>query len=166
MKAEFDIQLTAKDLFRFNLRQAYTSMQGPISIIIGILFFVSAGVCAKNAEYLYLVIYILAGLLFIFYIPVTLKMRAKRTLAKNAVLAGVLHYAISEESIIASTADDQGELPWENIFKMVSNKKYLYIFSNRVNAYIIPREQLGAENYETVKKLADKKLQKFRVKMK
>lgn len=166
MKAEFDVQLTAKDLFRFNMRQAYTTMQGPISIIIGILFFVSAGVCAYNAEYLYLVIYILAGFLFLLYIPITLKMRAKKTIQKNTVLSGVLHYAISEESIVASTADDQGELPWDNIFKMISNKKYLLIFSNRVNAYIIPRNQLGEENYETVKQIAGKKLQKFRVKMK
>ena len=48
---------------------------------------------------------------------------------------------------------------------MVSTKKQVLIYSNRVNAYIIPRDQLG-ENYEAVKEIAQQKLEKYRIRMK
>lgn len=37
MNTAFDIKLEAKDLFRFNMYQTYTGLQGWISIILGIL---------------------------------------------------------------------------------------------------------------------------------
>ena len=48
---------------------------------------------------------------------------------------------------------------------MVSTKHLVLIYSNRINAYIIPRSQLG-EQYVQLAKLAVSKLPKFRVKIK
>lgn len=165
MATEFDIQLTAKDLFRFNMRNAYTTLQGPISIIIAILFVISGVVSAMNGKYQYTVLYIAVAFVFLLYIPITLNSRAKKTFRKNEVLSGVLHYVISEEAIEVHSGEEKGTLPWDMIFKMVANKNYLLIYSNRINAYIIPREQLKG-HYDAVKALAIQKLPKYRVKMK
>ena len=45
-----------------------------------------------------------------------------------------------------------------------SDKKQCLVYSTRINAYIIPREQLG-EQYKELAKIANEKLPKHRVKM-
>ena len=42
MKIEFDVKLTTKDLYLFNLGQAYKGMQGIISLIIPAAIFAYA----------------------------------------------------------------------------------------------------------------------------
>ena len=42
MKASFDVTLSPKDLYRFNMYQTYTGFQGWSSIALGILGFVMA----------------------------------------------------------------------------------------------------------------------------
>ncbi len=165
MSPEFDVQLTAKDLYRFNMKRSYTTLQGPISIIIAILFCVSAVVTGMHYQFQYTALYGAAALLFWLYIPVTLKGRAKKVMAKDAVLSGVLHYTFTDTGIQVKSGEQSAELPWKNVFKMTAGKKYVYIFSNRINAYIIPREQMG-EQYEAVRDLAKANLEKYRISMK
>ena len=165
MEVSFDVKLTPKDLFRFNLYQTYTTSQGPVSIILAALVFVMAGVSFRDGSASYGVLYLVVGIAFAVYIPVTLWSRAKQTMKKNAVLSGTLRYHISEAGIEVSQDGDSGVLEWKQIYKMVSTKKSVLVYSNRVNAYIIPREQLG-DNYDTLAQLANKLLEKHRVKMK
>lgn len=165
MEVSFDVKLTPKDLFRFNLYQTYTTSQGPVSIILAVLVFVMAGVSFRDGSVSYGVLYLVVGIAFAVYIPVTLWSRAKQTIKKNAVLSGTLHYHISEAGIEVSQDGDSGVLEWKQIYKMVSTQKSVLVYSNRVNAYIIPREQLG-DKYDTLAQLANKMLEKHRVKMK
>lgn len=166
MKTEFDIQLQAKDLFRFNIRQTYSSMHGWISIALTILIFVMAGITTyQQGVTAYTFLYSGMGIVLAFYIPVTLWSKANITMKKNEVLSGKLHFEISEKNIRVTQGEDSGELPWEQVYKMISNKKQVLIYSNRINAYIIPREQV-VEQYDVIKQIAESKLEKYRVNMK
>lgn len=165
MKIAFDIKLTPKDLFGFNMYQTYRSTQGPVSVILAILVMVIAGVSFSKGEIGYGILYVAVSILFLLYIPGTLWSRAKLTMKKNEVLAGTLHYEISEEGIAVSQGEDQGLLAWDQVYKLVSNKNQVLIYSNRVNAYIIPRTQIPGQ-YEDLRVLAYEKLEKFRVRMK
>ena len=98
MKASFDVTLSPKDLYRFNMYQTYTGFQGWSSIALGILGFVMAGISFQNGKTSYTLLYIAVGFLFLLYIPVTLWFRAKETLKTNKVLAGTLHYEITAVS--------------------------------------------------------------------
>ena len=101
MKAEFDVQLQPKDLYRFNMFQTYTGMSGIISIALGILAFVIAGISAvkPDTQTGYLFMYIVMGIVCWFYVPISLWFRAKSTLKSNQVLAGKLHYEVTEDFI-------------------------------------------------------------------
>ena len=156
MSVSFDVQLQAKDLYRFNMYQTYTGLQGFVSIILGILGFVMAGITFGEAEVPYTIMYIVVGLLFWFYIPVSLWLRAKATMKTNKVLAGKLHYEVSEDSI---------HVTQDAIYKVISNKKQILIYSSRINAYIIPREQIG-DQYDSFCEVARKKLESFRLRLK
>ena len=165
MDVSFDVQLQAKDLYRFNMYQTYTSLQGFLSIVLGILGFVMAGITFGEAELPYTIMYVVVGLLFIFYIPVSLWLRSKLTFKTNTVLSGKLHYVVSEDGIHVTQGEESGELPWEVVYKLVSNRKQILVYSTRVNAYIIPREQIGAQ-YDSFCDVAQKKLKSYQLKLK
>ena len=57
MRLEFDITLTAKDMFRFNLYQTYTGASGWISVIAAVVCFAAAGTkySERGASYLSLI---------------------------------------------------------------------------------------------------------------
>ena len=48
---------------------------------------------------------------------------------------------------------------------MKETKDMVLVYTNRINAYIIPKAQLG-ESYKELSTLAHKKLEKYRIKMK
>lgn len=83
-------------------------------------------------------------------------------LKTNAVLSGNLHFLVSEENITVTQGEENGVLEWNQVYKLVAGKKYIYIFSNRQNAYILPKEQLG-DNYDKIVEIAKAKLEKFRL---
>lgn len=165
MKIEFDIQISEKDLYEFNLYQAYTGINGWITIIIAIFAFVAAFIYGSNGEIQYVALYAMLGLISILYLPVSLKTRVKATMKTNTVLAGVLHYEVSSDGIVVSQGDEKGELPWKQVYKMVSNNKRVLIYSGRKNAYIIPMEQLG-DKYMLLSDMAGKNLPEYRIKLK
>ena len=67
--------------------------------------------------------------------------------------------------IRVSQDGEQEEFSWDIIYKMVATKKRVLIYTNRINAFIIPREQLS-NHYEELATLAKQKLEKYRVRMK
>ena len=69
-----------------------------------------------------------------------------------------------ENGFTVSQGEESANLPWDQIYKMVATKSNVLVYSTRINAYIIPREQLG-EQYKELAKIANEKLPKHRVKM-
>lgn len=165
MPIEFDITLTAKDMYRFNMYQMYSGFHGWFSVIISILIFVVAGVTYGDLEITYTILYVVFGILFLVYLPVSLSLRSKHSLAASEVLRNALHYSVGENGFTVSQGEASAELLWTQIYKMVATKNNVLVYSNRTNAYVIPREQLG-ENYRALAELAAGKLEKYRIKMK
>lgn len=168
MPLEFDIKLEAKDMFRFNMYQTYTSFSGWFSILFGAALFGFAGyTCFTYGEagYVNAALYAVAGVFLLVYMPFTLWMRAGRSIKASPVLSNVLHYHVDEDGFTVTQGEASGVLAWKQIYKMVSTKNNVLVYSNRMNAYVIPRAQLG-EHYVPLAKLATDKLPKFRVRMK
>lgn len=165
MKVTFDIKLSAKDIFKFNMYQAYRGMQGLIStliplVIIGTVIWKYNDFGLANA-----LLYIGMAIVLVIYLPASLWLRSNRAIKTNEALAKPLHYEFSEENICVSQEDQNVEFQWENIYKMIATKSMVLIYTNRMNAYIIPREQMQ-EQYVDLATLAQSQLAKFRVKMK
>ena len=166
MKVSFDIKLTAKDLYKFNIMQAYKGMQGFLSILLPVLVFAYAATSFGQVSIGSTLVYIALGILFLVYVPVSLWMRVKKTIMdENNALSKTLHYDSEEEVIRVSVEAEQVEFKWENIFQMKSTKDMILVYTNRINAYILPKDQLG-ESYSKLSELAHKKLEKYRIKMK
>ncbi|WP_075721269.1 YcxB family protein [Roseburia sp. 499] len=164
MTAEFDVSITSKDMYRFNMYHAYHGFQGIFATVIGILVLVVAGATFGKIDTMYTVLYAVFGMVFLVYVPVSLYMRSKQQILSSEVLRQALHYKVDEEGVHVSQNDQTADLLWNQIYKVVSTKSNLLIYSSRVNAYVIPRATIGAD-YETVAKLAEKHLEKYRLKL-
>lgn len=165
MSTEFDVTITWKDMYRFNLYHAYHGFQGVFATVIGILVLVVAGLTAGKVDTMYTVLYAVFGVVFLVYVPGSLYIRSKQQILLSDVLKQALHYKVDEEGIHVSQNDQTADLLWNQIYKIVSTKSNLLIYSSRVNAYVIPRDVIGAE-YETVVSLAKDHLEKYRLKLK
>ena len=165
MPLKFDITLTAEDMYRFNMYQTYSGFHGWFSIAFSILIFVVAGVTRGKIEAAYTALYIVFGIVFLVYPPVSLYLRSKRTLAMSEVLRGTLHYEVDEEGLHVSQKEESALLPWEQIYKMVATRHNVLVYSSRINAYVIPRAQLE-ESYAALQTQAAAHLPAYRLKMK
>lgn len=167
MQLEFDIKLKAKDMFRFNMHQTYTSFSGWSSLLFSLAMFGLAGYTwytYRTVALTKVFMYVAVGIFLLFYIPVTLWMRAGRSVKASPVLSEVLHYHVDEDGFTVTQGEASGVLAWKQIYKMVATKHNVLVYSNRMNAYVIPRAQLGA-HYVSLAKMATDKLPKFRVRM-
>ena len=165
MPIEFDIKITDKDMYRFNMHHAYTGFQGIFATVIGIAVLVVTVLTMNKVDVTYTLLYFLFGIIFLVYTPVNLKLRSKRQILASPALKESLHYKVDEEGIHVMVGEQTADLPWNMIYKVVSTRSNLLIYSSRVNAYVIPLEQLG-DQYEPVKSLAETKLESYRRKLK
>ena len=165
MLLEFDIKLESKDMFRFNMYQTYSGFSGLSSIVFAIIMFGLTVYTYGEIPTVNTVMYIGIGILLLVYIPITLWLRAKQTLKASPVLSSILHYAVDEDGFTVTQGEASGVLAWKQIYKMVATKHLVLVYSNRINAYVIPKKQLG-EQYVTLAKLAREKLPKYRFRMK
>ena len=166
MKVVLDIKLDAKDLFRFNMQQAYRGMQGILSIILPILVFAYAVTSFGKVSIGSTLVYVGLGIVFLVYVPISLWLRVNKTVKdENNALSKQLHYEFEEEVIRVSVGEESVEFQWENIFQMKTSGPLLMVYTNRINAYVLPLTQVG-DKYEELSKLAHAKLEKYRIKMK
>lgn len=166
MKVILDIKVDAKDLYKFNMMQAYRGLQGILSIILPILVFAYAVTTYGDVSIGSTLVYVGLGIVFLIYVPVSLWLRVKKIVKdENNALSKTLHYEFEEEVIRVSVGEESVEFKWENIFQMKTSGKMLLVYTNRINAYILPLEQIG-DKYEALSKLAHSKLEKHRIKMK
>ena len=125
---EVDVHMNTSVLYDYMLRHTYTSPGGLIATIIGVFAILFA---MKNAGVLYLI----AGIVIILYLPWNLYLSAKRQALTNEAFKKPLHYIFTKEGIYVSQGDATG--------------KSIIIYTSKVNASIFPRADL-AENTVTV----------------
>ena len=136
MEIEFDVKMTAGDLYDYMLHHTYSSASGLIGEVVGALlvvaFFMGAGW-----------IYLIAGLVILAYLPVSLFMKSKQQFLLNPAFKKPLHYKLTEEGIAVSQVEETQAQKWEDMHKAVSTTRSLIVYTTPVNATIFPKRELG-----------------------
>ena len=152
---KFDIKITDKDMYRFNLYHVYHTFNGIISVVVGLFVFVVMFVVRNRLTPTDMMLYVALGIALLLYTPITLFTRSKAQVASSKVLQNTLSYDFNDEGIRVTTEVEVNEgeansslLPWNQLYKIVETKKQLLIYSGRMNAYVIPVEQLGEKKEE------------------
>ena len=164
-KAEFDIKMTIRDMYRFNLYHAYHNSQGILSIVLAIMICVIAVLTWGDLDMAYSVLYLFFAGVLLLYIPVTLRGKSKLQVEKSPVFKQPLHYVIDEQGITTSQGDASATMPWKQVYKLVSTKHAILVYGSRIRANVIPRDQIG-EHYAVIFQLAKEHMDGNRMLMK
>ncbi len=163
---KFSTKISERDLYRFNLHHIYTSSQGIISVALFVLLIAVWIMRFSVLSTIYKIFYPLVAVIFLLYIPFSLKMRAKAQVQQE-VFRHPLTYEFADSGIIITSpaSEEPAELPWEYIYKISTWKDYLLIYSNRINAYIIPLEDIK-NNYDGIVSFIKTKVEDYKLQIK
>lgn len=165
MPVEFDIKLEVKDMYRFNMYHSYTGFQGILSIIVAVIAFVFAFKTYGNVTIEYTLLYVIFGIVFLLYMPMSIYTGAKRQILMSEVMKNALHYKVDDSGIVTSQGEQSAQLNWNQIYKIIETKSNILVYSSRKNAYIIPKEQLGTSRNDLAE-IFKKNMEPFRLKIK
>ena len=77
------------------------------------------------------------------------------TLSKRQELFVPIDYEIDEEEVAVTQGEEHIVYRWEDGFRFVVKKNLLLMYVSRINAYILPKDQLG-DAYTQILTLAKK----------
>lgn len=135
---EFDVQMTTGILYDYLLKHTYSGLQGILATIIGGLLLMNFFVGGR-------VLYLIAGIVVIFYIPSSLYLSARRQMLLTEAFKKPLHYRFYEEGIEVSQDDIVELQQWEAMEKAISTGKSIIVYTSRVKAAIFPRKDMGEQ---------------------
>lgn len=164
-KIELDVKMTFKDMYRFNLYHAYHTSQGILSIMLAVMLVLISVLSWGDVNVTYNVLYLLAAVVILFYVPLNLRSKVKRQLNQSEVYQKPIHYSFDENGITTSFADQSVTMPWKQLYKIVSTKHLVLLYGGRIRANVIPRDQLG-DDYTALFELAKAQVDSYRFKMK
>jgi hypothetical protein len=136
-KLEFDVTMTDSILYDYQIYNSYCkSSNGMIGTCIGTLAII------LGLAYNY-VIFIIMGVVLVLYTPISLKLRCKTVVANNKAFKEPLHYVFDETGITVSQGEDSQSAAWENMYRAVSTKQSIIVYTAKKLAWVFPRKQLG-----------------------
>ncbi len=136
MELEFDVRVTAGVLYDYLLFHTYTSFSGMLGTLVGV-FLVMAFIATTH------VIYLIAGVVIIAYLPGALFLRAMQQAQNTPAFKQPLHYKMTDEGICVSQGESEEQQSWDSCVKAVSTGRSIILYTSRTAASIFPKKDLG-----------------------
>lgn len=131
-----------KALFRFQLYSVYHNIQGYAIIFTSVLCWVYLILTWNNSKTGLKILLVFLGLFYLLFKPLSLFMKSKLQ-AKQEAFKVPLEFTCSDEKITVSQGEQSVEVEWNMIMKIVVRKKDIYVYTGRLYAYMIQKEQAG-----------------------
>lgn len=131
---EFDVKINTGILYDYLLHHTFSSASGIIGMAVGALILVAFGITGRP-------VYLVGGLIILLYQPGSLYMRAKQQ-SLNPAFKLPLHYKLTEEGMEVSQGETVQFQKWEDMYRAVSTRSSIVLYTTRVNASIFPRRDL------------------------
>ncbi len=144
MRTEFDVKMTTGKMYDYMLRHTFTSFAGVLGELLGILLVAGSFI---YSQWIYLVI----GIVCIFYQPVALYWRSSRQVKSTPAFAAPLHYVLDDTGVAVTSGEETESLPWEKMYKAVSTSRSVILYTNRVTACIFPKEDMGDKKDDVIR---------------
>lgn len=144
MEVRATVKLTAKELYGFLMHNTYSTFGSYIGVLLSLGsiagFFYMLGMPDVNPAFL--VALLVIGLLFTVVQPLMLYSKAKKQVKVNEAINASLEYLISKSGIKVSQGEQSAFTTWDEIVKVTSTKNLVMLYTSRVNAYVIPKNDL------------------------
>ncbi|SFQ48838.1 YcxB-like protein [Lachnospiraceae bacterium XBB1006] len=165
---DIHVQLTEKDLFSFHMYHSYHRVQTWMFTILGMVITIAVFTTYNKVDLMYTLLYLICGLIFVFYTPLHLRTSTKMAFRGNGSLTQPMCYHLDEQGITVSLAEGETDIEegiansitWNLVYKVVKTKKAYYLYTTPKNASILPLSQIGQQQ-EALEELLKKELESF-----
>lgn len=139
------VQLTKEYLFDFLLYHTFSKASGFLVNMLGMCVIVLGAVMQfiGRIGFGQFVLYVLAGVLFLGYTPVQLKLRSKKQMETNPEYRDAREYTFSEDGILVEQNGRETMYDWKMIQRTVTTPKTIGIYYGKDLAFIIPKAAFG-----------------------
>ena len=142
MRYEFDFQMDENTLGDFYKSHNTGGFLWPM---IGAFAIGLAIISGGTTPISYRLLYVLFGLLFIFYIPFDLKRKAKKQVKTNPYYAQPIHYILDEEGVTTIQGENEAKVTWDKFSKVKLTKKSMFLYMRNKNACVFSLNVFGKE---------------------
>ena len=147
MELEFDVNMSTGKLYDYSLYHTYRGISGILGTAIGVLLLANY-FSSKN------MLYLIFGLITVFYLPVALYINAKKQMLLVPAFKEALHYKMMEDGIEVSQGEIVQKQEWSVIHKVVSTKTSIIIYTGKAVASILPRDDMGSQTEAVIKMIS------------
>lgn len=160
----FEVMITGKDMFDYNVYHNYRNFQGIISLLLGIVLLV---VCltsiGTDANISYILITGFLGLFFTVITPFRIYLKSIQQVKLTPSFRKPIKYTLSETELIIEQEDARASIPMEEIIKAADTGKSIVLYVSSVRAYIFPKRELGELLPQVVEIIKNSKIRKIKL---
>ena len=153
-KIRLKITMTEKNIKDYVYGQTIKSMRGVAFFALGVIAIVILVMTWSDQNVFTKVCLIGIAAIYLVVQPVMTILKAN-TLSKRQELFVPIDYEIDEEEVAVTQGEEHIVYRWEDGFRFVVKKNLLLMYVSRINAYILPKDQLG-DAYSQILTLAKK----------
>jgi len=147
---EFDVKITTGALYDFKLQHTYKK---PITILATVLGFFCIYLFFAREDTTR-ILFLILGVAFIVYEPLTAIYRSYIQAKLMPSFQEPLHYRFCEEGIEVSQNGECQMAKWEQCVKACNTRKSIIVYTSKVNAFILPRVDLGSQTEDVIAYIA------------
>ena len=157
MEQEVTIQVkvTVMDMYSFLMHHSYSGIQGILNLLIsgGAIVLLLCGVGRNNS--LAMLALILAAALFTVINPINLLLKSIKQVVLLPTFRKPLSYTFGKEGILVRQEEAEMLTGWNEVVRVVENRRSILVYMSAVRAYILPKKQYVGQ-VEAVKKQLEK----------
>ncbi len=165
MEVRFDVKMTQKIMYNFLLNHTYRSISGVVGMIFGILSLGIFVFTMGNVPQWQSTIYLVFGIWFLVYLPISLYLRSAKQVKLNPVFKKPITYVINEEGIATIQDDQKALIQWEDLLKVTETRMSLLAYTGTRYSFVLPKEAMG-DQCQIVKKMLREHVDAKKIKIK
>lgn len=160
----FQVSITSKDMFDYNVYHNYRNFQGIISLILGIVMLVVCFLAFRaDGNISYILITGFLGLFFTVITPVRIYFKSIQQVKLTPSFRKPIQYTLSEEELVIEQDGAKAALPLSELYKAVDTGKSIVLYVSSLRAYIFPKRELGELQQQVVGILRNSGIKKMKL---
>lgn len=160
----FEVTITGRDMFDYNVYHNYRHFQGILSLLLGIVMLVlCAASFGTGANVTYILVTGFFGLYFTIFTPLRIYLKSYQTVKLTPSFRKPIRYSVSEEELVIEQDGQMAKIAMEEIIKAVDTGKSIVLYVSSVRAYIFPKRDVGEKIPELVEVIKKSKIRKVKL---
>lgn len=167
MNAECKTIVSLKEHLALN-RGLFKIKTLPVVIIYNIIVLCLAIVFCIFKYYWMTIFLSVVALLYTLFVILINKYNVKKAFDRSEALKNTMQflYHFSDEDFsfefVAYSKKSEGKIKYKNLYRVIEDKEYFFLFVNHLNAYIVIKDALNKDDIDMLKKILKANVKKFR----